>query len=51
MASGGRPPVNALRILLACVSIALASGAHAEWRRYETAHFIIYSKSGDERAT
>ena len=27
-----------------------AGMAHAEWRRYETAHFIVYSASGDARA-
>lgn len=26
-----------------------ASAAHAEWRRFETAHFIIYSESDDKR--
>ena len=31
--------------------IAVGSSAHAEWRRYETQHFIIYSEAGDAKAT
>lgn len=29
----------------------MGSSAHAEWRRYETAHFLIYSQAGDKKAT
>jgi tetratricopeptide (TPR) repeat protein len=29
----------------------LASSANAEWRRFETAHFIIYSESSDKQVT
>jgi tetratricopeptide (TPR) repeat protein len=31
--------------------LGMASSAHAEWRRFETAHFIIYSESSEEKAT
>jgi tetratricopeptide (TPR) repeat protein len=42
------------RLLNALSGVALlgwASGAQAEWRRFETAHFIIYSQSSDKQVT
>ena len=36
----------------ALVSVALLSSttaAHAEWRKFETQHFIIFSESNDKR--
>jgi tetratricopeptide (TPR) repeat protein len=41
-----------VRAFKAFVGIGLlcgASGAHAEWRKFETAHFIIFSESNDKR--
>jgi tetratricopeptide (TPR) repeat protein len=37
--------------LLGLTLLGLASSAHAEWRRFETAHFIIYSQSNDKQVT
>ena len=39
-----------------CVSVfggllAMGSAAQAEWHRYETQHFIIYSEAGEKGAT
>jgi tetratricopeptide (TPR) repeat protein len=31
--------------------LASTSAAHAEWRKFETAHFILYSQSNTEKAT
>jgi tetratricopeptide (TPR) repeat protein len=42
---------KAFRIAFALTSAAFSSAVHAEWRRYETAHFIIYSEAGDKKAT
>jgi tetratricopeptide (TPR) repeat protein len=36
-------------IALGSVLLGSATAAHAEWRRFETAHFIIYSESNDKR--
>jgi tetratricopeptide (TPR) repeat protein len=36
-----------LWLVLAIVSIA-PGAAHAEWRQYETAHFVIYSEAGEK---
>ena len=42
--------MNRLRALaLGCVLLGSATAAQAEWRRFETAHFIIYSESNDKR--
>jgi tetratricopeptide (TPR) repeat protein len=35
--------------LLGAALLCSATTAHADWRRFETAHFIIYSQSDDER--
>src|SRR3982750_1426382 len=43
-----------MRIWLGCLAAAevmVATSAHAAWRKFETAHFIIYSESNDKRAT
>jgi tetratricopeptide (TPR) repeat protein len=37
--------------LCASALVCSASAAHAEWRKFETAHFIIYSESDDARVT
>ena len=37
--------------LYASALLCSASAAHAEWRKFETAHFIIYSESDDKRVT
>lgn len=39
-----------LLALAASAILGVSSSAGAEWKRYETAHFIIYSASGDARA-
>src|SRR3954466_11911138 len=50
LASGeNRPVMRSARVLLGTAMLGLATSAHAEWRRFETAHFIIYSESGDKR--
>jgi tetratricopeptide (TPR) repeat protein len=41
--------MRSARVLLGTAMLGLATSAHAEWRRFETAHFIIYSESGDKR--
>ena len=40
-----------VNLSLGVVLLGMASAAHAEWRRFETAHFIIYSESNEEKAT
>jgi hypothetical protein len=35
--------------LFAPALVCSATVAHAEWRKFETAHFIIYSESNDKR--
>ena len=37
--------------MLGLTLLGLASSAQAEWRRFETAHFIIYSQSNDRQVT
>ena len=40
-----------LHCLIAGVLVCVATAGQAEWRRFETAHFIIYSESDDRRVT
>lgn len=40
-----------LNMLVGALLVGLASAANAEWRRFETAHFIIYTESDDRRVT
>ena len=43
-----------MRVGLCCLAAAfvvIATPANAAWRKFETAHFIIYSESNDKRAT
>lgn len=43
-----------MRVGLCCLAAAfvvVATPANAAWRKFETAHFIIYSESNDKRAT
>src|SRR4051812_34578425 len=43
-----------MRICLGCLAAAgvmVATSAEAAWRKFETAHFIVYSESNDKRAT
>lgn len=40
---------KALAVLLPATLLCTASAAQAEWRRFETQHFIIYSESNDKR--
>ena len=37
-------------VIAATLALAPAA-AQAEWRRYETAHFIVYSEQGSKEAT
>lgn len=36
--------------ILGLATLMLGSAAHADWRKFETAHFMIYSESNDKRA-
>ena len=36
-------------VLLGGATLASATASHAEWRKFETAHFIIFSESDDKR--
>lgn len=40
---------TALKVFLGTTLLCAATGANAEWRRFETQHFIIYSESNDKR--
>lgn len=39
------------KILLGGCLLSVGSTAQAEWRRFETAHFVIYSESSDKQVT
>ena len=43
--------MQAFKALIGLALLSAATGAQAEWRRYETQHFIIYSEAGDAKAT
>src|SRR3954464_8792560 len=49
--SGGLPVKYALKIIWGACLLSGASHADAAWRKFETAHFIVYSESNDKRAT
>ena len=43
--------MRALKGLVGAAILCAGTSANAEWRRYETQHFIIYSEAGDAKAT